>query len=140
MFNHILLATDNMKQGKMAARTAGETARQMHAASLCIVVTYPAVPDFLGILEIEKKTAAHLARAEVLMESLLQEVGVIPGEIQMEILAGPLAEAVATVSQVRGNDLIVMSSKKPGPLERLAEWFHSYQVVDHGRCPVMTLP
>jgi nucleotide-binding universal stress UspA family protein len=140
MFNHILLATDNMKQGRWAARTAGETARQMHSASLCIVVTYSPVPDFLGILEIEKKTAARLSQAEALVECLLQEVGVIPGELQTEILEGPLAEVVATVSQVRGSDLIVMSSGKPQRLERLTEWFHGCQVVDHERCPVMTLP
>ena len=139
MFNHILLATDNMKQGKLAARTAGETARQMHSATLCIVVTYPPVPGFLGILESEKRIAARLSRAEVLAESLLQEVGVIPGETQLEILEGPLSEAVATVSQVRGSDLIVMNSKQPRPLERLTEWFHNCQVVAHRRCPVMTL-
>ena len=139
MFNHILLATDNLKQGKLAARTAGETARQMHSASLCIVVTYPSVPAFLGVLEIEKKTAERLSRAEALVESLLQEVGVIPGEIQIEILAGPLAEAVSTVSQVRGSDLIVMNSKQSGPLERPTEWFHSGQVAGHERCPMMIL-
>jgi nucleotide-binding universal stress UspA family protein len=140
MFNHILLASDDMKQGKWAARTAGETARQMHSSSLCIVVTYPSVPDFLGLLEIEKKTAAHLSQAEALMEGLLQEVGVIPGEIQTEILEGPLAEAVATVSQVRGSDLIVMNSKKPGPWEHLTEWIHNCAVVNHEHCPIMTLP
>ena len=140
MFNHILLATDNVNQGKLAARTAGATARQMQSANLCIVVTYPAVPDFLGFQESERATAARFAEAEGLMAALVREVGSVPGDIQTEILEGPLAEAVNTVATVRGSDLIVMSSTRPGPWERLVEWFHRYRGVGDDHCPVITMP
>jgi nucleotide-binding universal stress UspA family protein len=139
MFNRILLATDNLTQGKLAARTAGETARQMHSATLCIVVTYPSVPDFLGVREMEKQIARRHSQAETLIASLLEEVGTIPGEIQTEILEGSLADAAAKVSEVRGSDLIVMNAKKAWALERLGEWFHKYLVTSHEHCPVMTL-
>lgn len=137
MFNHILLAADDANQARTAARMAGETARQMHSASLRIVVAYPSVPDFIGSPEAEHEIAARLTHAEALAESLRQEVGIIPGELQTELLEGSAENAALAASRTQESDLIVMGSRTDGFLGRLAAWFRNARMAHRVHCPVL---
>ncbi|MGA2080693.1 MAG: universal stress protein [Holophaga sp.] len=113
MFDNILLAAENVDHSIQAAKVAGETARAMNSSSLCIVVAYPPVPDFLGAPVCERVSAARLTRAEAVVETTL------------------------VVSQEQGSDLIVMGLQEPGPLGHLVAGHESEAVVDQARCPVM---
>lgn len=139
MFNHILLAADNLDRAKEAARMAGDAARSQPASSLTILVTYPAAPDYLGARESERITAQRQARAETLAESLRREVGAIPGPVQVDLLEGPLAKAAAAASQVRGSDLVIMGTPGLGLWGRLLAWFHTGRILQGTPCPVLTV-
>jgi nucleotide-binding universal stress UspA family protein len=116
---------------------AGETARTMNSSSLCIAVTYPPVPDFLGESDFERMTADRLTKAEAVARSLVQEVGAIPGEIQTEVMEGPVVKAIQKIAPVHGSDLILMGSPHRGMLGQAVARHHSHQLVDHAPCPVM---
>jgi nucleotide-binding universal stress UspA family protein len=137
MFTNILLAADNLERAQQAARMAGETARSQPASNLTIVVTYPAVPDYLGNRESERAIAERLAQAESLAASLRDEVGSIPGRVQTEFLEGSLAQVAATLSQTRGSDLIVLGVPHQGPWARIKTWFKAEPVLHGAPCPVL---
>jgi nucleotide-binding universal stress UspA family protein len=137
MFTNILLATDDPKRAKQAARMAGETARSLRTSNVCILVAYPSVPDYLGVQEMEKATAERQARAETLAETLRQEVGAIPGQVQTDVLEGPVAEAAAAASQVQRSDLIVLSAKGLSLWGRLKAWSRAGRILDGAPCPVL---
>jgi len=137
MFRNILLAADDLERAKQAARMAGETARSQPSSNLTIVVTYPSVPGYLGAQDAEKATALRLTRAESLAASLRREVGVIPGQVQTEVLEGPVAEAAAAASQALGSDLIVMSAQGRSLWGRLQTWFRAGRILDGAPCPVL---
>ena len=136
MFNHILLAADDLDQAREAARFAGETARRMQS-DLCIVVAYPAVPDYLGGAEAEQATAARVGKAETTAGALLKTVGPIPGTVRTEVLEGSVAEAAAAASRALGCDLILMPSREPGPWGRLRAWLRNLKLTGHAPCPVL---
>jgi nucleotide-binding universal stress UspA family protein len=137
MFQHILLAAEDSDHSMNAARMAGETARTMNSSSLCIAVTYPPVPEFLGDQKFGKETAARQTKAEATVRSLLLEVGNIPGEITTEVLEGPVVDAILKVSQLNGTDLILMGSRHRGPLGQAESCNHGRKIADHAPCPVM---
>ena len=139
MFTNILLAADNLEGSKLAARTAGDTARSQPASNLTLVVAYPSAPGYLGLQETERITAQRQARAEALAEALRREVGAIPGRIQVELLEGPVAEAAAAASQARGSDLDIMGAPDPGLWGRLMAWFRTDRTLHGAPCPVLTV-
>jgi nucleotide-binding universal stress UspA family protein len=137
MFNNILLAAEDLEHSMSAARVAGETARVMKSSNLCVAVAYHPVPDFLGELDFERMTADRQTKAEAVAKSLVQEVGAIPGDIQIEVMEGPVVKAIQKIAPVHGSDLILMGSGHRGILGQNATWHHGQKVVDHAPCPVM---
>jgi len=136
MFNHILLAADDLDHARRAAQVAGDTARRMQS-DLCIVVAYPSVPDYLGDSETEQATAARVRKAERTAGSLLRAVGTIPGKVRTEVLEGSVAEAAMAASQAQGCDLILMPSQEPGLWGSLRAWFRNLRPAEHAGCPVL---
>jgi nucleotide-binding universal stress UspA family protein len=136
MFNHILLAADDLDHSRKAARLAGETARRMQS-DLRIVVAYPAVPDYLGLPEAEQATAARVGKAESTARSLLEAVGTIPGKVETEVLEGTVAEAAMAASRAPGCDLVFMPTREPGFWSRMTSWFRNLEPADRAGCPVM---
>jgi len=137
MFNHILLAANDLELGKQAARMAGDAARSFEASDLCIVVTFPPVSDYLGTRETEQAIAERVAKATALAEALRQEAGRIPGKVQTSVLEGSLAQVAAVASRVRGSDLIVMNAKDLGFWGKLRAWFRIGRTLDGAPCPVL---
>ena len=137
MFNRIMLATDDLDHAQEAAKMAGDAARQLHASNLCIVVAYPPVPEFLGTPEADRQTAARLTEAEALAERLVHDVGVLPCEIQMELLEGSVADAAMAASSIRESDLIILSARRTSLWQRLAAWLRNGRVMSQAHCPVL---
>jgi nucleotide-binding universal stress UspA family protein len=129
MFNHILLAADGTEPSVHAAGLAGEIARSMKSATLCIMVPYTPVPAFLGDPQFDKVTAARLIEADGIVNTMKKAIGEIPGELSVEVLEGPAAQAILHVSEVHHSDLIVMGSRGLGTLGHL--------MVGKYLCPVM---
>jgi nucleotide-binding universal stress UspA family protein len=137
MYHQILVVARAADQGGKAAWVAGETARRMRTEKICLLVPYPAIPGFLGFQEAGKKSAARLALAETLAESLIRELGSVPSEVQTEFLEGNMADAAIAVSRVRNSDLIVMGQGATGFLGRIQDSILHHKVLRRTGCPVL---
>jgi nucleotide-binding universal stress UspA family protein len=137
MFKNILLGVDGSEHALHAARTAGDLARAVQAETLRIVVAYESVPAYLGEPNLEAAISARMMEADQVLKTAQQAVGAIPGEIHIEVLEGPPAEAILAVAATRHNDLIVMGSRGLGRLSGLLLGSQSQKVVQHAPCPVL---
>lgn len=137
MFKKILLGVDGSVHSFKAARVAGEMARSMQADSLEVVICYELVPAYMGEPFLEEAITARMLASEKTLETALQVIGSIPGELKTQILEGPPAEAILSVAEVNDNDLIVMGTRGLGRLAGLLLGSQSQKVVAHAHCPVL---
>lgn len=137
MFAKILLAVDGSDHALHAAKMAGDLARNMKSESLRIVVAFSHIPSFLGEPNMQDAIDARLKEADDILQTALDAVGKIPGEIQKEVIEGPPAEAIVNVAATRNSDLIVMGSRGMGALEGLLLGSTSQKVVSDAICPVL---
>lgn len=138
MFKNLLLAGDLSEHSLHAARTAGEMARAMDS-NVCIVVAFPPVHGFLGEPNFDKVAAARLIEAEAVVTAARNEMGTIPGEIQVEIIEGQAADVILQVAETHGSDLILMGSRHLGVLGHLLARDSGQKVANEARCPVMII-
>ncbi len=137
MFENILLGVDGSEHALRAAKTAGDLARAVQAKTLCIVAAFDPVPTYLGEPHLEAAISARMREAEQILENAQQAVGSIPGEVHVETLEGPPAEAILKVAATRHNHLIVMGSRGLGRLSGALLGSQSQKVVQHVACPVL---
>jgi nucleotide-binding universal stress UspA family protein len=137
MFTKILLAVDGSEHGLHAAEMAGDLARNMQSESLRIVVAFNHVPSYLGEPNMQIAIDARLKEADRILQTALDAVGEIPGEIHTELIEGSPAEAIINVAVTRNSDVIVMGSRGMGTLEGLLLGSTSQSVVSHAPCPVL---
>ena len=137
MFNKLLLAVDGSEHALHAARMAADLARTMDSTELRIVVSYEAIPPYLGEPNLQYAIDARMKDAKSVLDKAVQEVGKIPGEVHTEVLEGPPADAIIEVANTRGSDLIVMGSRGLGRLAGLLLGSTSQKVVSHAPCPVL---
>lgn len=135
MFSKILLAFDGSEHSQKAARLAGDLARQS-GASLRIVHTYEAVPDYLGEPFSQEILSRRTLQADETMKQAVALVGEV-ADLRTEVLEGPPAEAILEVARVREVDLIVMGTRGLGRLGGLLMGSQSQKVVANAECPVL---
>lgn len=136
MFKNIMVAVDGSEHGLKAARVAGDMARCMQA-NLWVVVAYDPVPAYLGQPNLQETIAARMAFAEDILSKAQAEIGEIPGGLMKEALEGPAAEAILSVAETRGVDLIVMGTRGLGRLASALIGSQSQKVLTHAKCPVL---
>jgi nucleotide-binding universal stress UspA family protein len=136
MFKNILLAVDGSEHSLHAARLSGDLAREM-TADMYVVVSFDPVPKYLGDPLLQQAISARIQEAEQILQPALVEVGEIPGALRTEILEGPPAEAILSVAEVRGADLIIMGVRGLGRLAGLVLGSQSQKVVANAACPVL---
>ncbi len=136
MFKNLLLAFDGSEHAMKAARLAGEMARNSDA-ELRVVVAYDPLPTYLGEPGFQHIVSARLQHAEAELQEALEHVGEIPKEVKTEVLEGPPAEAILTVAETRGNDLIIVGTRGRGRLSGLLLGSVSQKIVAHAHCPVL---
>lgn len=136
MFEKILLAVDGSQHALQAARLAGEIAR-LTAADLWIVNSFDPVPSYLGEPNMSRVIAARTREAEGIIKIARSEVGEIPGEIHLEMLEGPPAEAILNVADVRQIELIIMGTRGLSRLAGVLLGSQSQRVTAHANCPVL---
>lgn len=137
MFDNILLAVDGSEHALHAARKAAELARTMKPKEFCIVVSYDAIPIYLGEPNLQSAINNRRGEAEKILSAAVKEVGVIPCEIQTEMLEGDPASAIIKAATTRKSDIIVMGSRGLGRLVGLLVGSTSQKVVAHAPCPVL---
>ena len=136
MFSKILLAFDGSVHARKAAKIAGELTNKL-PADLCVVIAYDTLPSFLGKPNMQDAIDARLDKAQEEMEEAIREVGPISGKLTREILEGPAAEAILSVAEARGIELIVMGTRGHSRIEGLLIGSHSQKVAAHAHCPVL---
>ncbi len=137
MFRKILVGVDGSEHGFRAARVAGELARHMETDLLVVVSSFEEVPRYLGGAALQEVIAARMNNARAILQQALEVIGPVPGEVATDILEGPPAEAILTIAEARGVDLIVMGTRGLGRLAGLLLGSQSQKVAAHAQCPVL---
>ncbi len=138
MFRYIVLGVDGSPPSLRAAEVAGRLAREQ-GARLCVVVAFQPVPDILGKPYWEDMLSEHMAHAQEVLEKALAHVGEVE-HLETEVLQGPAADAILTLTQEREADLIVMGRRGIGGLTSLLLGSQAAKVVAHALCPVLLVP
>lgn len=136
MFTNILLGVDGSEHALKAAKLAGDLAREMHA-DLWVVVSFDPVPAYLGQPNLDDAITARMQHAEQILQPALEAIGETGTTLKTEILKGPPAEAILSVAEVRGVDLIIMGTRGLGRLKGLVIGSQSQKVVANANCPVL---
>ena len=139
MFGKVLLAVDGSEHALRTARVAGDLARSMKSESVRLVVVYSYIPSFLGEPNMQTIIDARLHESQEILQSAIQEMGNIPGEIHTEVIEGSPAEVIIDVAKTREIELIVMGSRGLGKLGGLLLGSNSQKVVSHASCPVLVV-
>ncbi len=137
MFDKILLAVDGSDHALHAARIAAEMARGMKPKEFRVVVSYDAIPLYLGEPNMQYAIDSRKKDAEEILGSALKEVGELPCEIHTELLEGDSATAIIDVATIRKSEIIIMGSRGLGRLAGLVLGSTSQKVVAHAPCPVL---
>ena len=136
MFKNILIGVDGSDHALKATKIAGDLARCM-GANLWLVACFEPVPTYLGESNLQAAIVAHMSDADRSLQSALQEIGEIPGELNAQLLEGSQAETILSVAEVRDVDLIVMGTRGLGRLSALLLGSQSQKVVANAHCPVL---
>jgi len=136
MFRNILIGVDGSVHSLKAARMAGELAR-CTGANLWVIACFEPIPIHLGQPFLDEVIKTGICDAEKHMETALEEIGEIPGNLRTEVIEGPPAAAILSVAEVRGIDLILMGTRGLGRLSSLLLGSQSQKVVAQAGCPVM---
>lgn len=136
MFKNLLVPVDGSDHATKAAQLAGDICRAM-GSNLLVVTIFDPIPHYLGQPYIQEALSKRLEFAQDVLEKALNQIGKIPGDLHSETLEGPVAEAILTLVETRGVDLVVMGSRGLGRLQGLVLGSQSQKVVQHASCPVM---
>jgi nucleotide-binding universal stress UspA family protein len=132
-----LLAVDGSEHGQHAAKTAGDLARAVKAKDLRIVVAYEPIPPYLGEPNLSQAIAHRTLEAQEILQKAQKVIGIVPAEINTEMIEGSIAEAIMDVASVQKSDLIIMGSRGLGRLAGAVLGSNSQKVVSHAPCPVL---
>lgn len=136
MFKTILLGVDGSEHALKAAHVAGEMSRCMQA-DVWVVASFDPIPTYLGQPYLQDAIVARMQQAEQVLQPALDAVGETGTSVMSQILEGPPAEAILSVAEVRGVDLIIMGTRGLGRLSGLVLGSQSQKVVAHASCPVL---
>lgn len=139
MFDKILLAVDGSDHALHAARIAAEMARGMKPKEFRIVVSYDAIPVYLGEPNMQFAIDSRQKDAEEILDKAIKEIGTLPCDIHTEMIEGDAAAAIIDVATVRQSNIIVMGSRGLGRLSGLLLGSTSQKVVAHAPCPVLVV-
>ncbi len=138
MFRRILLATDGSPHAEEALAYARDLALR-DKAQVFVVHAFELVPGYLGDPWEDRVTSRHVAAGREVANNAAQKLQKAGVDVIVEVLEGPAAEAILTVSDVRGCDLIVMGSRGHGALASLLLGSVSHRVLAHAQVPVLVI-
>ena len=137
MFGIILLAVDGSTHGQHAAQIAGDLARAVNASQLLVVVAYEPVPAYVKEPNLFEAIAARKAEAGRILQQAQELVGRIPAKIDLQMIEGPIAEAILEMANTRKCAIVIMGSRGFGRLEGALLGSNSQKVASHAPCPVL---
>jgi nucleotide-binding universal stress UspA family protein len=116
----ILVAVDGSEAASKAAVAAGELARQMGATvTLAYVLVPVAYPTEFGWIPSPDVHEALRTQGQKILSDASERVASAGQKVELRLLEGPAAEAIADAAEVEGFDLVVVGSKGRGAVARL---------------------
>ncbi len=138
MFECIVYATDGSEYALKALAYARDLTK-LHDAELFVVHAYPSVSDLLGHKEYNAVLVHRIADAKKIIEEAVKELELAGLTFEIELLEGPLAEAIINVAETRGADLIIIGARGMSSIEGLLLGSVSQKVIHHAPCPVLVI-
>ncbi len=138
MFKCIIYATDGSEHARKALAYARDLSK-LHEAKLFVVHAYPAVSDLLGYREYDLVLAHRLGHGQEIIDEVEKEFESTGVPVEVELLEGPMAEAILRVADARKADLIVLGARGRSSLQGLLLGSISQKVIQHATCPVLVV-
>jgi len=139
MFNRIIVAIDGSEHSNRAVSCARELTERF-GASLWLVHAYPQTSDLRSYEQFGKLIARRKRAGQSILDEARIFLGEINFEINEELLEGPEAEAILSVTEIQKIGLILMGTRGLGSLEGILLGSVSRKVTHHASCPVMLVP
>ena len=139
MFNRIIVAIDGSEHSNRAVSCARELADRF-GASLWLVHAYPQTSDLRSYEQFGKLIARRKRAGQSILDEARKILSEINCEINEELLEGPEAEAILSVTEIQKIGLILMGTRGLGSLEGILLGSVSRKVSHHASCPVMLVP
>jgi nucleotide-binding universal stress UspA family protein len=138
MFKLIVLALDGSKQS-LTALTYAIGLAESCGAELIIVHAYAHTSDLRDKEEYKKRVAQRKRAGQKILDDARGKFTNARIVIEENLLEGPAAEAILTVAQTRGADLIIIGTRGMGSLEGLLLGSVSTKVTHEAPCTVMVV-
>ncbi len=137
MIHKILVPVDESPQSYHAISVAVELAKQHHSL-ICLLHALPHFTDHLGSPAYEVLIEAATTHGYDVLETACEEIGHdVPVEIQL--IEGKPAASILRVAESEQFDMIVMGSRRHGPLTHLLHSSVSAAVRRSAHCPVVVV-
>jgi len=138
MFKCIVYATDGSEHARKALAYACDLTK-LHQAKLFVVHAYPSVSDLLGYKEYSSIVARRIAHGEKIVGEAVKELESAGLTVEVELMEGPMAEAILRVAETREADLIILGARGSSSLKGLLLGSVSQKVIQHATCPVLVV-
>jgi nucleotide-binding universal stress UspA family protein len=104
-----------------------------------VVHAFEPVPTYVGEPWGDRVMARHITVGRRVADTAAQKLQEAGLDVVIEVLEGPLADAILKVADVRECDLIVMGCRGYGALGSLLLGSVSHRVLAHARAPVLVV-
>jgi len=138
MFKMIVVAIDGSNQS-IKSLTCAIGLAESCGAELIIVHAYVHTSDLRSKDEYVKLVAQRKRAGQKIMDDVRAQFKNARMVVEENLLEGPAAEAILTVAQTRGADLIIMGTRGMGSLEGLFLGSVSTKVTHEAPCTVMVV-
>ncbi len=114
----IVYATDGSEHARKALVYACDLTK-LHKAKLFVVHAYPSISDLLGYKGYSSIAARRIAHGEKIVGEAAKELESAGLMVEVELMEGPMAEAILRVAETREADLSVLGARGSGSLKGL---------------------
>ena len=138
MFNTIIVGLDGSEAGWQALKYAQDLAEK-YAAKLIMVHAYPRTSDLHDWDGYDKLLSARKDSGQKILEMGRSLMGLSPITVEEDLLEGPAADAILSVIQVRGADLVIIGTRGMGAIKGMIFGSVATKVSHHADCPVLVV-
>jgi nucleotide-binding universal stress UspA family protein len=138
MFNLIIVALDGSEHSLKALDCARELAEK-HGSKLILLHAFQQTSDLRGSEGFNQMVGKRKGRGEQIINTAVQRLGQVSVAVEEDLLEGPAAEAIISVVETRGADLVVMGTRGMGSLKGMVFGSISTKVTHHAPCSVLVV-
>ena len=138
MFNLILVALDGSTHSLKALDCAGELAVK-HGSKLILLHAFQQTSDLRGSESFDQLVGERKGKGSKILEEAIQRLGQLSEAVEEDLLEGPAADAIISVVETRGVDLVVMGTRGMGSLKGMVFGSVSTKVTHHAPCSVLVV-